>query len=358
MPYWFLLGTAIAASAPLSTTETITTVPVVDAPPPPLISASPVPPTPGKPSVAVPKDNPGSWATTNDYPTRALSERREGTTGFKLSIDTIGSPTVCTITQSSGHADLDEATCSNIVRRARFFPAQDGKGRAIQGEWASRVRWQIPTVFSTASQTIADRSFPRPPRVANYKLLQIKEADYPADALLEGFQGRSEIVLSISTSGLVTNCNIAKTSGHMSLDQKSCDLARNWKFNPATGKDGSAVEGFSAHSFDWRLPKGSHGVPPAPVTVRNPFEKPGTMTLTLDFDSEGKLANCQSEYSGEFSFLPKGMMTPEQMCKNAPTGRVKPFVDKDGKDEPRRVILKFELTHQELPASLTTTEAN
>jgi TonB family protein len=270
--------------------------------------------------------------------------------------DIDGSPKLCSITQSSGHADLDEATCNNIIRRARFFPAQDDNGRAIAGEWSSRVRWQIPTVFSSASQTIADRSFPRPPRIADFKLLQIKEADYPRDALAEGFQGRAEVALNVAATGVVTNCNIARTSGHTSLDQKSCELARQWKFNPAAGRDGSAVEGISAHSFDWRLPKGGFGLPARPTTERNPFEKPGVISLTLDFDSEGKLANCQSEYKGEIGFLPKGVLTPEQMCKNAPVNRVKAFVDENGKNEARRVVVKFEVTHHELDGTAATSE--
>lgn len=351
MPYWLIVGTAIAASAPASTTETIQTVPVVTLPPPPPIHTMPEPPAPGKPSNVVPKENPGLWATTVDYPTKALAERREGTTGFKLAIGEDGVPQACTITQSSGHADLDQATCNSIVRRARFYPAQDDRGRKIAGEWSSRVRWKIPAVFSTASQTIADRSFPRPPKIADFTMLQIKEVDYPADALAESFQGRTEVVLGVGSNGVVTNCNIARTSGHTSLDQKSCDLARNWKFNPAAGKDGSAVDGISAHSFEWRLPKASFSAPSAPVTERNPFEKPGVMTLKLDFDSEGRLADCQTEFTGEFGFLPKGVLSPAQMCKNPPTSRIKPFLDKDGRPAPRRVLLRFEVGHEDLPSA-------
>lgn len=349
MPYWLFVGSAIAASALAPTTDTIEAVPVVTLPSPPAIHPMPVPPTPGAPSNVVPKENPGLWATTVDYPSKALVERREGTTGFKLAVGEDGMPQACTVTQSSGHADLDLATCNTIVRRARFYPAQDNQGRKIPGAWSSRVRWKIPAVFSTASQTIPERSFPRPPRVADSTMLQIKEADYPADALSEGFQGRTEVVLGVGSNGAVNNCNIARTSGHASLDEKSCVLARNWKFNPAAGKDGSAIDGFSAHSFEWRLPKGSSGAPVTPVTERNPFEKPSMITLKLDFDSEGRLADCQTEFTGEFGILPKGVLSPAQMCKNPPTSRIKPFLDKDGKPTPRRVVLKFEVMHEDTP---------
>ncbi len=358
MPYLFWMGAAIVASVTAPLDGTIVTVPVVNLPAPPVPNAMPAPPAKGQKSVAIPKSNPGTWATTNDYPTKALSERREGTTGFKLSIDASGNPTACSVTQASGHADLDEATCSNIMRRGTFYPAQDEKGAAVAGEWSSRVRWQIPTIFSTASQTIADRSFPRPPKIADFKQLQIKESDYPADALAEGFQGRTEVALGVSPTGSVVLCTIAKTSGHTSLDQKSCDLARKWKFNPAASRDGYAIEGVSAHSFDWRLPKGSFGLPPRPTTERNPFEKPGMMTLTLDFDSDGKLANCQSEFKGEFGFLPKSLFSPDQLCKNPPTSRIKPFANEKGENEPRRVVLKFEIAHEAWSGVTETSEAD
>lgn len=353
MSYWLLLDAAIAVAA-TAAIEPVTISPAMPVIAPPPVYAPPSPPEPGKKSGVVPKGSPGHWANTGDYPASALVEGREGATGFKLSIDANGNPVTCTVTQTSGHADLDAATCNNMMRRARFYPAQDDKGVAIAGEFSSRVRWQIPEVFTSASPTIADRSFPRPPRIADFRMLQIKKEDYPADALAEGFQGRSEITLNVNATGSVTNCNIAKTSGHTSLDQKSCALARSWRFNPAAAKDGVAVEGISAHSFNWRLPKGSIGAPPRAVTERNPFEKPGMLALTLDFDSEGKLLNCQAEHKGEFSFLPRGVLNPDQICKNPPVSRLKPFVGADGKNEPRRVVLTLDIAHQDLPDAPAT----
>jgi protein TonB len=95
-------------------------------------------------AAAVPKGNPGSWANTNDYPSRALSQEREGTTGFRVSIGPDGRVTDCQISSSSGHADLDAATCSNVKRRARFTPAKDDDGNPTSGSYSNRVRWQIP----------------------------------------------------------------------------------------------------------------------------------------------------------------------------------------------------------------------
>jgi protein TonB len=130
---------------------TTVTTPPPPAPPvlvvaPPGPAAAPPPPPQPKftPKSAQPKGNPGNWATTNDYPTRALREEREGVTGFRVSVGTDGRATGCDVTSSSGSADLDQATCSNVMRRARFTPATDGEGNPTTGSYSSRVRWVIP----------------------------------------------------------------------------------------------------------------------------------------------------------------------------------------------------------------------
>ncbi len=108
--------------------------------PPPIIIAPPAPPPPPPPKPATPRNDPGSWATPNDYPSRALREDRAGTATFRVTIDDDGRVANCQITQSSGHADLDEATCKNVSRRARFRKPSDGFGTV----YTNRVRWVIP----------------------------------------------------------------------------------------------------------------------------------------------------------------------------------------------------------------------
>jgi protein TonB len=126
----------------------VLTVPVAPPPAPPVLAPPSAPPAPPPPRItpkgAVPKGNPGSWATTNDYPSRALREEREGTTGFRVTVGPDGKVADCQITSSSGSPDLDEAACSNIRRRARFTPATDGEGQPTTGSYSNRVRWVIP----------------------------------------------------------------------------------------------------------------------------------------------------------------------------------------------------------------------
>ena len=128
----------------------VETTPIQQPPPqiqlaPPAPQAPPAPPPPKfSPTNPVPKSAPGSWATDNDYPTRALREERAGVTGFRVSVGPDGRVSGCTVTSSSGSPDLDEATCSNVTRRARFTPAKDGEGNPTTGSYSNRIRWVIP----------------------------------------------------------------------------------------------------------------------------------------------------------------------------------------------------------------------
>ena len=93
---------------------------------------------------AKPQGNPGRWIAISDYPRDALRNDREGTTEFRLTVDTNGRVQNCEITVSSGYPDLDEATCKAMERRARFDAAKDSNGQKVQGSFASKVSWKIP----------------------------------------------------------------------------------------------------------------------------------------------------------------------------------------------------------------------
>ena len=126
----------------------IETVQVAPPPPPPVYVAPAAPPAPPPPKFTPkqpqPKGSPGNWATSNDYPSRALREEREGVTTFRVSVGTDGKVTDCQVVGSSGSPDLDQATCDNVRRRARFQPATDGEGNPTTGSYSNRIRWVIP----------------------------------------------------------------------------------------------------------------------------------------------------------------------------------------------------------------------
>ena len=88
--------------------------------------------------------NEAEWVTTDDYPAQALREGRYGTSGTELQIGRDGRVRSCIIVASSGSADLDAVACARLTARARFRPARDRRGRAVEGTFNRRVVWMIP----------------------------------------------------------------------------------------------------------------------------------------------------------------------------------------------------------------------
>lgn len=119
--------------------------PSLSLPPPPRTLPRPVIPEPQL-SVPLPANRPArpimlqSWFSSDDYPSQELAN--SGTTAFVVDVGPDGHARSCEVTQSSGSALLDEATCRVVTDRARFDPATDGKGRPIAGRFASSVGWQ------------------------------------------------------------------------------------------------------------------------------------------------------------------------------------------------------------------------
>jgi protein TonB len=130
--------------------QTVVTPPPPAPAPPPVLAApaappAPPPPAPKGPAVpAAPRGDPGSWVTPEDYPSGPLHEGAQGTTGFRVTIDTSGKVASCEITSSSGNDQLDKATCQYVTRRARFTPAKDTDNKPVAGSYASRVKWVVP----------------------------------------------------------------------------------------------------------------------------------------------------------------------------------------------------------------------
>jgi TonB family protein len=92
---------------------------------------------------ALPIGNPASWVTFNDYPPQALRDKIEGTSVFSVAVNEYGKVSRCQIVSSSGHDELDQATCDLVSRRARFNPAANEQGYRKEGTYSNRVKWQI-----------------------------------------------------------------------------------------------------------------------------------------------------------------------------------------------------------------------
>lgn len=76
-----------------------------------------------------------------EYPARAFREAREGTAKYRITIAPTGAITNCEITGSSGHTDLDAATCDYAMRLAS---AVSRPVIGTENHYESSVTWKLP----------------------------------------------------------------------------------------------------------------------------------------------------------------------------------------------------------------------
>lgn len=76
-----------------------------------------------------------------DYPRAARKARLTGSVTVRLAIAADGRVADCAVTRSSGHVDLDDATCRLARERFRYAPARDRAGGAVPGVAGWRQDW-------------------------------------------------------------------------------------------------------------------------------------------------------------------------------------------------------------------------
>lgn len=125
---------------------------------PPMLAPTPPPPPPSLPP-------PGGWPLPaggraqaraalpaligdTDYPASALRAGEQGTVRFTLEVGPYGRVTNCTVTESSGSAALDAATCRLMRTRARFTPARDSAGNPTGDSHDGRITWRIEPAYN------------------------------------------------------------------------------------------------------------------------------------------------------------------------------------------------------------------
>ena len=95
----------------------------------------------GQPARA--RANLASYISHSDYPRTALANREQGTVHFVLTVGPNGRVGDCRVTQSSGSAALDSATCRIMRARARFTPARDAAGHPTADTIESSIGWHL-----------------------------------------------------------------------------------------------------------------------------------------------------------------------------------------------------------------------
>ncbi len=105
------------------------------------------------------------------------------------------------------------------------------------------------------------------PRVEPPALVELVEAEYPAEALAARQEGRVVLRLTIDAEGHVTEAEIAEGAGY-GFDDAARAAAMRFRFSPAK-RDGAPVAARILHAYDFRLPAlpAASSVPPVAVAA-------------------------------------------------------------------------------------------
>jgi len=264
--------------------------PVLIAPPPPTYY---YPPAPRPPAPPVPpswrpvppqraRANLGAYFSVDDYPAAALRGNEQGMSAFRLTIGTNGRVSDCVITQSSGSAALDAATCRILRSRARYLPARDAAGNLTTGSDSGRVTWRLPDDDPHERAGVPIPATMAALRAPFQSFVTVR--DYPAAALRAHGQGVSRVHVVIGMIGRVIACDIDRPSGSPALDAAACRIVRERaRYTPARNAAGAFVCDVDWGEIAWRppparrLPRGgpAEAAPPPIETQLAPGACPG-----------------------------------------------------------------------------------
>jgi TonB family protein len=84
-----------------------------------------------------------SLFSSGDYPISAIRKEASGRTVLRVTVDEVGKPLDCVILKSSGEKSLDTRSCTVLMRRAQYQPAQDVAGKPIRSVSVTIIDWML-----------------------------------------------------------------------------------------------------------------------------------------------------------------------------------------------------------------------
>lgn len=160
-----------------------------------------------------------------DFPPEALTEKRQGTAKIEIGVSPTGTVSDCKLLQSSGHSDIDDASCKIATQRAMFGAALDVTGQTTAGRVQTDLNWRLPIDGSQAVGLPIDGAQDARPRPT---------LDFLPKA------GTSELTFIVGKDGTLSDCNAQQSEGMVKGDPAMlCKIGVKQK--PYTDADGQPV---------------------------------------------------------------------------------------------------------------------
>ncbi len=164
-----------------------------------------------------------------------FSETRQAKTRVDLTVDASGQPVRCDVVLSDGMGLLDRTVCDLLMHRARFTPARDRGGASV----TAVVRQDF-----TVNRVTGVRRVGGPAETA-------RELDFalPVDRLPQGGAMMvADVLVMTDTTGRVSACDVARSSGSAALDRLACRQMTATSFAAGVDRQQHPVEALRAVS--------------------------------------------------------------------------------------------------------------
>lgn len=152
---------------------------------------------------------------------------------MRVTIDEAGRVSECRVSESSGHAVLDEAACSGMIEHARYNPARGSGGQPISASVTQGIRYVLPALDHMIAPSLKEpeRWFP-----------SIRQR-IPAGAAREFPDGEVDLSMVVRADGSVELCGAMNEGDAGPIVDRVCELIQRYaEFEPARLPDGTAVD--------------------------------------------------------------------------------------------------------------------
>jgi TonB family protein len=90
-----------------------------------------------------PKQMPGQWLSSFDYPRDAIAALKEGSVVTRLTADASGHVTDCTVVENTGTRSMEQPACTAAFKPGRFEPAIGADGRPVPVTFTTTTKFSL-----------------------------------------------------------------------------------------------------------------------------------------------------------------------------------------------------------------------